>query len=125
MKKLAAILCGAAPGMTVEQLISIYGQPVSRNGDDLIFSDFRVEIDDNRPNVVESIETRSGAIATPDGVKIGQDAGILNRVYGQADKVDAEWNETDYEYFSDNYSQKIEFTVKNGVIVKIKCRLWD
>ena len=79
--------------MTVDQLISIYGQPVSRHGDDLIFRDFKVELDDDNPGIIESIETRSSAVATPDGVKVGQNAEILNRAYGQADNVDAEWDE--------------------------------
>ncbi len=147
MRKLAAILCGAAlafssicsatvspdkiaigravPGMTVDQLISIYGQPVSRHGDDLIFRDFKVELDDDNPGIIESIETRSGAVATPDGVKVGQDAEILSRVYGQADKIDDDWKKTEYEYFSDDRTMKIEFTVKNGVIAKIECKVRD
>lgn len=147
MKKFAALLCGAAlavssvcfatvspdkigigravPGMTVEQLIAIYGQPVSRHGDDLIFRDFKVEIDDDRPSIVDSIETRSGALATPAGVKVGQGAEVLNGAYGTADKIDDDWHKTEYEYFSSDYSKKIEFTVVGGVITEIKCKVHD
>ena len=147
MKKLAALLCGAAlavssicsatvspdkigigravPGMTVDQLISIYGQPVSRHGDNLIFRDFKVEVDDDRPGIVDSIETNSGAVATPAGVSVGQGAEVLNNSYGSADKIDEDWNKTEYEYFSSDYSRKIEFVVKRGVIVEIKCKVRD
>lgn len=147
MKKFAALICGTAlavssicsatvspdkigigravPGMTVDQLISIYGQPLSRHGEDLIFRDFKVEVDDDRPGIVDSIETTSGAIATPTGVSVGQGAEILNNAYGAADKVDEEWNKTEYEYFSNDYSTKIEFVVKRGVIVEIKCKVRD
>lgn len=147
MKKFAALICGTAlavssicsatvstdkigigravPSMTVDQLISIYGQPVSRHGDDLIFRDFKVEVDDDRPGIVDSIETRSGALATPAGVSVGQGAEVLNNSYGSADKIDEDWNKTEYEYFSSDYSTKIEFVVKRGVIVEIKCKVRD
>ena len=147
MKKIAAILCGAVlatsavcsatvesntigidkavPGMTVSELISIYGQPLSRHGDELRFQNFKVEIDDRNPNIVEEIEMHSGTLATPTGVRIGQSAEVLNRAYGIADKVDEDWDESEYEYYSHDYSKKIEFEVKNGVITKIKCKIQD
>lgn len=147
MKKFAAILCGAmlatsavcsatvspdliavdrvVPGMTVSELISIYGQPVSRHGDELRFQNFTIEVDDHNKNIVEEIEVRSGTLATPAGVRLGQSAEVLNRAYGIADKVDEDFGETDYEYYSHDYSKKIEFEVKNGVITKIKCKIQD
>ena len=147
MKKLAAVLCGAilatsalcsatvapntigidkaVPGMTVAELISIYGQPLSRHGDELRFQNFKIEIDDRNPNIVEEIEVTGGTLATPTGVRIGQSAEVLNRAYGVADKVDEDWNEAEYEYYSHDYSKTIEFEVKNGVITKIKCKIQD
>lgn len=147
MKKLAALLCGAViavssvcsatvspdkigighavPGMHVDDLIRLYGQPVSRHGDDLIFRNFKAEIDDDHHNRIESIETRSGVIATPAGVAVGQSADILTRVYGAADRVDVEHDESEYEYYSHDYSKKIEFKVVNGIIIKIECKVQD
>ena len=147
MKKIAAILCGAVlatsavcsatispdliavdkivPGMNVSELISIYGQPLSKHGDELRFQNFTVEVDDKRPNIVEEVEVRGGTLATPTGVRIGQSAEILNRAYGIADKVDEDWDETEYEYYSHDYLKKIEFKVENGVITKIKCKIQD
>ena len=147
MKKIAAILCGAVlatsavcsatvspdiiavgkivPGMSVSELISIYGQPVSRHGDELRFQGFTVEVDDHNRNIVEEIEVYSGTLATPTGVQIGQSLGVLNTAYGPADKVEEDWGEAEYEYYSHDYSKKIEFEVKNGVITKIKCKSQD
>ena len=147
MKKFAAILCGAVlatsavcsatvspetiaidravPGMTVSELISIYGQPLSRHGDELRFQNFTVEVADHNKNIVEEIEIKQGTLATPLGVRLGQGAEVLSRAYGAADYVDDEGDEAEYEYYSHDYSKKIEFEVKNGVITKIKCKFQD
>lgn len=147
MKNFAAIICGAVlatsavcsatispdliaidravPGMTVSELISIYGQPVSRHGDELRFNGFTAEIDGHRSNIIEEIKVHNGTLATPAGVRLGQSAEVLNRAYGIADKVDVEHDETEYEYYSHDYSKKIEFEVKNGVITKITCKFQD
>lgn len=144
MKKIAAILCGAViatsavcsatipnntigigkvvPGMTTSSLTSIYGQPLSRHGDDWKFRNFEVEVEHG---VVQEITTRSNALATPNGVTVGQDARILTDAYGAADRVDVEGNEEEYEYYSHDYSRKIEFKVRDGFITKIVCELRD
>lgn len=147
MKKFAALICGTVfalssacsatiatdkialdrvtPGMKVAELIQIYGQPINRHDDDWIYQNFKVEIDDDWPDIVEAVQTRSGAVATPDGVTVGQSVDVLSRVYGQADKVDNDRHKTDYEYFSGDRSKLIEFTVANGIITKIKCKVRD
>ena len=147
MKKIAAILCGAvlatsavcsatvapdliavgriAPGMAVSEVISMYGQPLSRDGDKLKLQGFKVETEDHNRNIVEEIEVYGGTLATPVGVRIGQSADVLNRTYGAADKVDDDWNESEYEYYSHDYSKVIEFKVRNGVITQIKCKSQD
>ena len=144
MKKIAAVLCGAlvatsavcsatvpnnaialgkvTPGMTTSSLTSIYGQPAYRDGDEWSFKDFEVEIERGK---VQEIQTRSNALATPAGVKVGQDARILTRAYGNADRMEVEGNEEEYEFYSHDYSKKIEFKVRNGVITKIICELQD
>jgi hypothetical protein len=113
------------PGMAVSDVIAMYGQPVSRKGDELRFQGFTIEVDDKRPNIVEEIEVFSGTLATPTGVKIGQGLEVLNKAYGTADKVDDDFNESEYEYYSHDYSKKIEFEIRNGVITKIKCKIQD
>ena len=112
------------PGMSVNDLISMCGQPNSKHGDDWIYSDFQVEVDEDRPNVVEKVVTRTGKISTPDGIAVGQNADVLNKL-GSADKVDSEHDGTEYEYFSTDRTKKIEFKVVNGVIAKISCKVHD
>jgi hypothetical protein len=147
MKKFSSLICGAilatsavcsatvspdvisigkiVPGMSVAEVISMYGQPLSKHGNEFKFQGFTIEVDDKRPNIVEEVEVYSGTLATPNGVQIGQSLEILNKTYGTADKVDEDFNEIEYEYYSHDYSKKIEFEVKNGVITKIKCKIQD
>lgn len=143
-KNLAAILCGAAiftssicfatvsddkimlgqlsPGISAEQLIEICGQPNYKDGDDWIYKTFKADIE---RGIVEKISTRSDSIVTPDGVRVGQAAEVLNSTLGRADKVDRDYDDTEYTYYSNDRTKKIEFKVVNGVIVKISCELRD
>lgn len=143
-KFLAALICGALllsssltlaavdgskialgsiyPGMSESALINACGQPNYRDGDDLIYSDFKVEVEHG---VVEKVETYSGNLATPAGIRVGQAADVLNSTYGAADKIDYDDGATEYEYYSNNYSGKIEFKVANGIITKITCKVRD
>ncbi len=111
------------PGMTTAELVNICGQPNSKRGEDWIYNNFKVEVDDERPNIVEKVVTRSGALVTPDGVAVGQNAEVLNKAYGKADDVDVERDGTEYEYFSKDRTMKITFKVFNGVISKISCKV--
>ena len=143
MKKIASLLCGAVmafssvcsatvsadkialdqlkPGMKVSEVTSIYGQPTRKKGDDWTFRRFKIEIDGDNSRIVKEIETRSSSFATPNGVRVGQKATVLNRAYGVADRRDIEDDEEQHEYYSHDYSRKIEFKVVNGVIVEISC----
>ncbi len=143
-KNLAAILCGAMilssslcmaavdggkialgsiyPGMSVNDLVNAFGQPVYKDGDDWTYKNFKVDIE---RGVVEKVSTTSDTIMTPEGVRVGQSAEILNSSYGTADKVDRDYDDTDYEYYSTDRTKKIEFKVVNGIITKISCELRD
>ena len=109
------------PGMSVQDLISICGQPNYKHGDDWDYGTFKVEVENN---IVEKITTHNGGLSTPDGISVGQSATALNSL-GQADKVDVEHDGTEYEYFSTDRTKKIEFKVVNNVIVKISCKVID
>ena len=144
MKKIAAILCGAlvatsavcsatvapdtigigkvTPGMSTSRLTSLCGKPVSKHGDDWIYSNFKVEIEKNK---VQEIETQNTTAPTPLGVTVGQNVSVLSETYGTADRVESEWNEEEYEYYSHDYSMKIEFKVHNGYMTKIICEMQD
>jgi len=148
MKKFLALVCGAAcffssvsfaaiapekislgkitPGMSAGELIAVCGQPNYKHGDDWVYEKFTVEVDEHHSgNVVEKITTKSGGIATPDGVTVGQSADILNSTFGKADDVDVERHGVEYEYYSTDRTKKIKFNVVNNVITKISCKLID
>lgn len=116
------IVGGIFPGMTVNQLIDGFGQPTYRDGDDWTYRNFTVDIEGG---IVEKVSTRSNDMPTPEGVRVGQAADVLNHTYGAADKVDYDDGGVEYEYYSIDGSKKIEFTVMNGVITKISCSIRD
>ena len=143
-KNLAALICGAMllssslclaavdggqialgkifPGMSETALVDAFGQPNYRDGDDWTYKNFQVEVE---RGIVEKISTRSDAIITPNGVRVGQSAEALNSTFGSADKVDYDSDGVEYEYYSTDRTKKIEFTVVNGVIAKITCKIND
>ena len=111
-----------SPGMSETDLINACGQPVYKDGDDWTYQSFKVEVE---RGIVKEISTRQDALATPDGVKVGQAADVLNSTFKKADIVDRDIDEVEYKYYSTDRTKKIEFTVVNGVIVKISCELND
>ena len=144
MKKIFAIICGAmilsstlcfaavegdkislggiVPGMSEQDLINAFGQPTYRDGDDWSYKTFNVEVE---RGIVEKVSTRFDSIITPDGVRVGQAAEVLNDTFGQADKVDQDSDGVEYEYYSTDGTKKIEFKVVNGIIAKITCEVRD
>ncbi|MBQ9496237.1 MAG: hypothetical protein IJR52_01530 [Selenomonadaceae bacterium] len=142
LKNLAALLCGVMilgsslcfaavdgglialgriyPGMSETDLLNAFGQPVYRDGDDWTYQTFKVEVE---RGIVEEVSTRSDAITTPNGVRVGQAAESLNSTFGKADKVEQDKDGTEYKYYSTDRTKKIEFKVVNGIIAKINCSL--
>ena len=115
-------LDGVSPGSSVAAAKQKLGTP-TQNGDKLFFPNgIVVEIADHNPDVIEEITTRSAG-ATPAGVHVGMNESILAETYGSADKIDREHDDTEYTYYSTDNTQKLEFKVVNGKIVKIKCEL--
>ncbi|MBR4903191.1 MAG: hypothetical protein IKZ53_00805 [Selenomonadaceae bacterium] len=143
-KNLAALICGAmiltssicfaavdsdkislggiSPGMSETDLIAAFGQPNHKVGNDWTYKTFTVEIESG---IVTEISTRSETIITPDGVRVGLVAEALNTTFGKADKVDNDYGETEYKYYSTDRTKKIEFKVVNGMIAKISCKVND
>ena len=115
-------LGGISPGMIETDLIAAFGQPNYRDGEDWTYKNFKVEVE---RGIVTEISTRMDSIITPDGVRVGQAAEILNSTLGKADKVDNDRDGIEYEYYSTDGTKKIEFKVVNGVIAKISCNLRD
>ena len=121
----AIAIDGVAPGSSVESARAKLGTPDAVAGDKIYFPNgIVIDVADHNPNLVEEIETRSAG-ATPGGVKVGMSESVLSEVYGTADKVDRDYDDTEYTYYSGDNSKKMEFKVVNGTIVEIKCELRD
>ncbi len=115
-----------APGSSVEAAKARLGEPGYR-GDKLIFPNgVVVDVDEHRPDVVEEVYTKTaGGAATPGGVQVGMAESVILDVYGEPDKLDRDYDETEYVYYSSDYGKKMEFKVEGGTIVKIQCELRD
>ena len=118
-------LAGALPGITLEKLIQAFGEPVSRDGDKIIFGNgLEIELDDVR-NFVEKIKIRTPDIVTPEGVAVGMEEDAIKKAYGDADKVENDDGEVEYKYYSRDNQKSITFTARNGIITKIESELRD
>lgn len=116
------VIGGMVPGISAEDLISTFGQPTIKDGDEWTYKNFKVEVE---RGIVTEISTCSVAITAYDGVRVGLAATELNSTFGKADKVDVDRDDTEYEYYSTDRTKKIEFKVVNGIISKITCKLVD
>ncbi len=147
-KRMAALICGALmaltsvsfatvrsdqvmlgdlqPGIHINEVKKIYGEPLRVVGEKWLYKGFYIEVDDDRPNYVEEIVTEDSGFATQDGIIVGMSEDVLSAEttkYGKADKVEIEGNTKEYEYYSSDYKYKMEFKVVNGIITKITCEL--
>jgi len=120
----AFALGGVSPGMSRSDAVGILGDPTWSDGDELKYADgLSVEI---KHELVKEIQAKRGAsVATPAGIKVGQQEATLNEIYGRADKVHVEDGgyEVDYTYYSHDGNLKMKFKVKNSVITEIECEL--
>lgn len=117
-----------APGMTEAALLAACGEPLQKAGDKWFYPDFQVEFDDDRPGIVEEVETTSKAVATPAGVRVGQPVSALEAACGAPDKIDPGNHATDeYEYFTPDRTLKLEaeFLKDRGLVVKLSCKRED
>lgn len=118
-------LGGVAPGMSTGELTAACGEPQARSGDDWIYPAFKVEIDDDRPGIVESVSTHLPNAATPAGLAVGQPESAIEAALGAPDKKEFDDGETEYEFYSSDFAKKLEIEVRGGVIGKISCSLRD
>lgn len=118
-------LAGVLPGISLDEMIANFGEPVTRNGDDLTFGNgMMIDLDEDK-NIVEKITIRTPDIATPEGIAVGMDENALNAAYGSADKVDHDDGEVEHEYFSKDRTRSITFKLQNGIITEIESELHD
>ena len=115
-------IADVAPGSSVEAAKQKLGTPNQR-GDKLFFTNgIVIEVAEYTPGIVEEIETKSGG-ATPAGISVGMKESVITQTYGNPDKLERDSDDTEYTYYSADYTKKIEFKVIKGKIVKIKCEL--
>ena len=72
-------------------------------------------------NDVEEIATEDSSFATQDGIIVGMSENFLNDSYGKADKIEREDGKVEYTYYSRDSREKMQFDVRNGIIIKISC----
>ncbi|ORT99952.1 hypothetical protein D081_1533 [Anaerovibrio sp. JC8] len=118
-------ISGVAPGSSVSDATAKLGNPQFA-GDKIYFSNgIVIERSDYNPNLVEEIETYTAGNATPGGLQVGMPEASITATYGAPDKLDRDYDDTEYTYYSTDYFKKLEFKVVGGNIVKIKCKLRD
>ena len=142
-KKISALVCGALmafgsiamasingdrimlgdikPGDPISAVKNIYGEPLQIVGEKWLYKGFYIEVDNDRPNYVEEIATQDPGFATQDGVIVSMSENALNDTYGKADKIEREDGKVEYTYYSRDAREKIQFDVRNGIIIKISC----
>lgn len=114
---------GVKPGMTLDEVKKLFGEPTSTDGDEITFANgLTVETKDN--GKVDDVRITQAGIRTPDGVEVGMMDYALNEYCGPADEIDADADgEVEYKYFSMDKSSKVVYTTRNGIITEIKCSL--
>ncbi len=123
----AIAIGGIAPGATVEEAKAAFGDPVFQKKNGMTFANgVVVDTKKSAPGIVHEIEADEHCTAaTPAGIQVGMSADVLVANYGEADRVEIEFGETEYKYYSHDRRLKMEFEVENGVITKIECEVRD
>lgn len=116
-------LGGVVPGVKVDVMTELYGQPIENDGTNLAFEnglDAKV-----KDNTVEEISTSYGGIPTPAGIEVGMADTSLNdaAVYGTAAAVEEKDGNTIYKYLSSDKKWVICFVTRDGRINSIVCGL--
>ena len=113
-------LDGIAPGLTVEEVLSVYGQPVNTSGSTMTFANGAI-VDLDATQKVKSVRLTTDEIETSNGISVGMSEYALNDVYGTADAVKQIAGGVEYEYhFGNGDASKLIFTTANGLISEIK-----
>ena len=119
-------LGGISPGMTLDEVKNILGEPVSSHDhDEFNFANgLIVEIDDHR-NIVKEIKTKLEGFSASQGISIGMTEQKLLDSFGNPERKEFDDGATEYKYFNSDRTKKIVFKVYNGKISEIKCELDD
>ena len=119
------LLGGVAPGMTLDQVKQVLGEPTSvHDGDEFTFSNgVMVDLDDF--GKVEEVKTYQAGVKTAGGISVGMTEQNLTAAYGAPAVTENDDGMIEYKYFSRDGSVKVKFYISNGTIVEIKSSLRD
>ena len=120
-------LGGVAPGMSIDEAVAVYGQATYR-GDDAYFPNgVKADLDDFNRNLIEELKINQpgSGVATPAGIAINSPEGDIVKAYGEPDKMEYDDGKNEYTYYASDSRKKLKINAKNGVVVKIKCDLYD
>ena len=115
-------LGGLMPGVSVEDVKAMFGEPTSTEGNVLTFADGLKVILDGAQNV-KSISTMVETFDTNDGMYVGADEYLLNEYCGPADSVNKITNGAEYKYNSGDKKSVVVYKAENGIITEITCSL--
>ena len=115
-------LGGLMPGVSVDDVKAMFGEPTVIEENILIFADgLKVEFDDAQK--VKTISTTIETFDTPEGVYVGASEYSLNDYCGPADSVHKIDSGAEYEYNSGDKKSVVVYTAQNGIITEITCSL--
>ena len=115
-------LGGLMPGVSVEDVKAMFGEPTSTEGNVLTFADGLKVILDGAQKV-KSISTMVETFDTNDGMYVGADEYLLNEYCGPADSVNKITNGAEYKYNSGDKKSVVVYKAENGIITEITCSL--
>ena len=117
------MLGGMQPGMRINEVAEMYGDPLRREGDKVIYDGFYVELINSNSIYIEEIVALDGRLGTFDGVEVGYTERDLRELCGNPDKIDSSVNSSkkEFTYYSNDNKTKLEFTLERGIVTKISC----
>lgn len=113
-------LGGLMPGVSIDDVKAMFGEPTSTEGDTMTFADGLKVVLDNAQKV-KSISTLINTFDTPEGVSVGASEYSLNDYCGPADVVRKIDKGAEYEYNSGDRKSIIIYKAQDGVITEIIC----
>lgn len=117
---------GVKPGMTLDEVKQILGEPVSTHDDDEFTFANGLIVETNDVGKVDSVKITKAGIKTPEGLEVGMADSAVKEYCGPADEIDNDDDgEVEYKYYSSDRKSKIVYTTRNGTITEIKCSLND
>lgn len=121
-EKTAIALDGIVPGINIETVNEILGEPIDSDGTNFAYSNgIDVKVKDN---IVQEISTNYDGLNTPANIAVGMAEDALKAAYG--DKMTVTKNDDGssvYKFVASDNVRAIEFTTSNGSVTKISATL--